>query len=957
MNRDVSRGDRLAEEIALPRTHLRFATLVALLFGLLLHGSAFAQTTSGSLKGEVVDQADQPMAGVSLTLTGENLIGGAQTQTTGEDGRFRFLGLPPGTYRLDVEKEGFKTIIRQNLGVSMGRSVSIRLVMEVPEVGETVTVEDRRPVVDTETTAQSITLNNDFLQNLPTGRSFQDVVQFLPGVSGGSNPNINGGTLQSNRYYLDGTNTTDPVTGTFSMNFNFDAIEDLEVITAGYDARYDQGLGGTINIVTKSGGNTFEGDFSGYLETTALQAKGGEYSPITNPAESIAGDIYASLGGPIVKDRFWFFLSYTFQHRTTYQAARADIGRDYGLFPIVPSKWNLHGIMLKLTAQPAPRHKLTLTFRSDPTNYSNYLQGSRTLPEGEGLWRQGGFSTVLEHQATLGGWGLLTSTINYQYSTIRRQPIQWAQCENRLSWGYCADEDKQQSALWGSVNGLDHGSMGFYDFDRRHQASAAVNFQGSVDRLLGSHTIYAGVNVQPMWTRRAFGYINNQAFLVEPQDLNQNGDLIEVEEVSDLDSYENVARFIIANDDNDNEFGLNTRVYLQDRWVPTRGLTVNLAASFMFSRLNNNRGDSVLNTTTFTWGPSIAWDPFRDGKTNISASFAQLVDPGLLSLSAILNDQSFNFEQYGWDAAQKNWSTTSAQAQTPANSIQHSDLVPARSNEIFVRAVREIARDMSAEVSFLYRNFKNSWEDDEVNLVWNEDGTNPVGFRNGQAGEVQRLRTPQDGRRNYYSFSLLVRKQLSDNLELFGSYTFSRLVTNVSGLSAASRLGTSNDFDNPTQRWVENGIAPFNPPHVLRLLVSYDKPNQWKVAENFSIGYALGGVLELASGNTLDRRRFNEWDRAYSNYIFRRGTQLRLPGYAQIDLRGSLALRPAGTQIDIIVQVFNLLNSQAVTSAASAAVDDDGEVVELGGELGPVFALPTSYQRGRTFEVGLRFRF
>ena len=73
--------------------------------------------------------------------------------------------------------------------------------------------------------------------------------------------------------------------------------------------------------------------------------------------------------------------------------------------------------------------------------------------------------------------------------------------------------------------------------------------------------------------------------------------------------------------------------------------------------------------------------------------------------------------------------------------------------------------------------------------------------------------------------------------------------------------------------------------------------------------------------------------------------------------RGSLALRPAGTQIDIIVQVFNLLNNQSVVGAATAAVDPDGEVVELSDERGPVFALPISYQRGRTFEVGLRFRF
>ncbi|MCO4771733.1 MAG: carboxypeptidase regulatory-like domain-containing protein [Deltaproteobacteria bacterium] len=940
----------------MPKTTFRLATLVTLLLGLLLPSTVLAQTTSGTIKGEIVDQSDEPMAEVKLTLTGDNLIGGAQTNVTGEDGRFRFLGLPPGEYRLDAEKEGFKTIIRTNLQVSMGRNVSVRLVMEVPEVGETVEVIDKRPVVDTEQTAQSITFNTEFLSNLPTGRSFQDVVQFLPGVTGGANPNINGGTLQSNSYYLDGTNTTDPVTGTFAMNFNFDAIEDLEVITAGYDARYNQGLGGTINIVTKSGGNTFEGDFSAYYRTTAFQARGGEYAPITDPGQSNSVQAYGSLGGPIIKDRFWFFASYQFTHRTSWAAPRADLGRDYGLFPQTPQRTNFHGMLIKLTAQPIARHKFTLTFRADPGGFQNSSQSASVVPEAEQLWRQGGFSTVLQHQATLGGWGLLTTTVNYQYSTIRVQPMLWKDCENRTTTGLCTDEDKQISARWGNINGLDHGSFGRYDLDRRHRFSAQMDFVANIDRLLGSHQLSAGASVEPIWTRRDFGYINNQVFLVEPQDLNGDGVLIDTTEVSDLNSYENVGRFVIANLKDGRESGITTRIYAQDRWVPTRGLTVNLGASFLISRLRNNAGDSVINTTAFTWGPSIAWDPMRDGKTNLSVSFAQIVDPGILTLSSFLNNQTFNAERFNWDAAQRKYDEQSARAQTPANNVQHSDIVPARSNEVFVRAQREIARDMSAEVNFIYRRFTNSWEDDEVNVIWNRDGTDSVGFRNGGNSEVQRLRTPQDGRRNYYAFSLLVRKQLSDNLELFGSYTFSRLVANTAGRGPSSRVGTSGDFDNPTQRYVENGIAGGDQPHVLRLLVSYDNPNVWKVAENFSIGYGLGATFELASGPPINRLKVNEFYGRYSNYVVRRGTSERLPATSNLDLRGSLGLSIAGTQIDVIVQVFNVLNSTETVAASQAALTSDDEVVEVAG-IGPAFALPIAFQAGRRFELGLRFHF
>ena len=347
----------------------------------------------------------------------------------------------------------------------------------------------------------------------------------------------------------------------------------------------------------------------------------------------------------------------------------------------------------------------------------------------------------------------------------------------------------------------------------------------------------------------------------------------------------------------------------------------------------------------------------RDGKTAIILSFAQLVDPGILSLSAFLNDQSFNFEQFNWDAGQKKWDESPTRAQTPANDIQHTDLVPARSNEILVRVQREIARDMSAEATFLYRRFTNSWEDDEVNLIWNEDGTDAVGFRNGANGQVYRLRTPQDGKRNYYAFTLLVRKQLSDNLELFGSYTFSRLVANTAGRSASDRLGISGDFDNPTQRYLEDGIAGFDQPHVLRLLVTYNNPNVWKVAENFSIGYAFGASFELASGLPTNRLKYNDYNQAYSNYVLRRGTAERLPATSELDLRASLALSIAGTQIDIVLQAFNLLNSTQVVAAAQQAIGPDDEVVELSGGRGPAYGLPIAYQSGRTFEVGLRFHF
>ena len=113
-------------------------------------------------------------------------------------------------------------------------------------------------MIDTESGNQGSVLTKEFLQRIPAGRSYQAAAQLAAGVTGGANPNIAGASSNENTYMVDGINITDPVTGTFSLNFNFDAIEQLQVLTSAYDPEYGQNLGGSINIVTDSGGNTLQ---------------------------------------------------------------------------------------------------------------------------------------------------------------------------------------------------------------------------------------------------------------------------------------------------------------------------------------------------------------------------------------------------------------------------------------------------------------------------------------------------------------------------------------------------------------------------------------------------------------------------------------------------------------------------------------------------------------------------
>ena len=124
--------------------------------------------------------------------------------------------------------------------------------------GEEMVIEDRNPVIDTESANRGSVLTREFLDRIPAGRSYQSAVQLTAGVSGGANPNVGGASSNENTYMLDGVNITDPVTGTFPLNFNFDSIEQLEVITDAFDPEYGVNLGGVINIVTQTGSNNFE---------------------------------------------------------------------------------------------------------------------------------------------------------------------------------------------------------------------------------------------------------------------------------------------------------------------------------------------------------------------------------------------------------------------------------------------------------------------------------------------------------------------------------------------------------------------------------------------------------------------------------------------------------------------------------------------------------------------------
>ena len=213
-----------------------------------------------------------------------------------------------------------------------------------------------RDMVNVESTSTSEVITKNFLERLPTGRSYQSAVGMAAGVTGqGGNKNISGGSTRENTYMLDGANITDPVTGAFSVNFNYDAIEQIEVMLDGFMPEYTS-AGTIVNIVSENGTNNLE------WESGAHHLQGRDLAHNTAAAQ---------VSGPIVRDKLW--------QLSSIEAHRAVLG---------DREWLGATGMTKITHQPMAEHRFTLTGQLDPwTVDSDLLQVSHMGGLGQGRWQ------------------------------------------------------------------------------------------------------------------------------------------------------------------------------------------------------------------------------------------------------------------------------------------------------------------------------------------------------------------------------------------------------------------------------------------------------------------------------------------------------------------------------------------------------------------------------------------
>ena len=459
---------------------MRSLRVFSLAILLLISTAALAQLTTGNLTGTAVDNQGASLPGVTVTL----MSSPPQVQVTNAEGEFRFFSLPPATYTIKAQLEGFGST-QQPVTVNLGRTTSTVITMS-PAIQEDITVTAEAPLLDTRSASIDTNLGAVAIETLPTGRNYSSIAQVVPGVASDANPGnkdqntitVYGSSGAENAYYVDGVNTTNLEYGFQGKELNFEFIREVNVKTGGYEAEFGRATGGIVNVITKSGGNELSGDVFGYRDSDSLQTDAKEVVDATL-AGFTRSDYGADVGGFIVHDKLWFFAAYDRVQNSIDnilpEGPRAgsietsDSARDLG--------------SAKLTYNAAAGQSLVFTFLQDPRIDTGAINDASHTLIGDPstyLGRQdfGGHDYALRYDGVIGSaWVLSAQAARHQESnsvgpsTSTGDTVQFRDAANKFyqTGGFGLIQDK--------------------NFDRHH-------YTGSAMRLLGNHELKGGIEYE-----------------------------------------------------------------------------------------------------------------------------------------------------------------------------------------------------------------------------------------------------------------------------------------------------------------------------------------------------------------------------------------------------------------------------------------------------------------------------
>lgn len=291
---------------------------------------ANAQTsTTGTIEGTVTDASGAVVPNVTVSVTSPNLIR-PQSATTDSEGRYRILNLPPGKYNVTVEAGGgFGRFERADVEVNLSRTSTVEIQLQPQGASEQVTITATTgDTIDPTNNTTGTNVSTQQFSNFPTQRTVQSLYSIAPTVSRSGlrdasgrdrDPSVGGASGPENNYILDGISVTDPAFGGSGANLPFEFVQEVEIKTGAFGAEYGKSTGGIFNVITKSGGNEFHGDIFAYGSSKGMVRETKNF-PFTGSAPNGFAEVDAGfdLGGPIIRDRLWFFGAINPQIRRNY---------------------------------------------------------------------------------------------------------------------------------------------------------------------------------------------------------------------------------------------------------------------------------------------------------------------------------------------------------------------------------------------------------------------------------------------------------------------------------------------------------------------------------------------------------------------------------------------------------------------------------------------------------------
>jgi hypothetical protein len=934
-----------------------------------LPGATLAQDQGGGIQGVVRDASKAVLPGVVVEARSPSMPGVA-TAVSDAQGVYRFPSLRPGAYGLVASLSGFTPVKLADVIVRLGTEFRIDIVMEVASLAETVQVTGETPVIDVRQNAAISTLTDETLDLLPAkGRNFTDFLTTQAGVQtlDGGNIGIDGASGLENHYIVDGLKTTAILSGQSAQPVRMDFVEEIQVKSSGYTAEHGASMGGVINIITKSGGDVFHGLVGTYFEDPNFRWNGRirqdtRFNPVDNRTPETFIDLSAKntkapeyefvgdIGGPILKQRYWFYLSNSTTHqpeersvifsrtpeagRQTFTRYDRTVRTGYTVTGGIMNNLRMRvtGIVdrhkerrtlpslepdgitsltnpatrFDLTGEDAPKNLATATFDYviTPRLFVNSKVG---YGQSNQFTREGAYLPELRHNFSRSNIGLEGVPSELQFpSGYLSTPLSNS---GRV-------REKLTRVAW-DLSGTYYGA-----WKGQHAIKAGFNSEWVSDDIFDGAT---APNINLFWNtsfatpdnravRGPFGYYS----------VTQNGSYGEV---------------------TGNNFG----VFVQDTWQPTGRLTINagirtereLIPSYIPANpdLTFGFGDKIAPRVGF------AWDIKGDARWKAYGSYGAFFDIMKLRIARfhfggeVRRTFFYSLDTANWPGVRCQSAGPSESAGCPGTYFGFSDervpvnaagesrldpnVKPSRTKEYVLGLDHELNKRTSVGIRYVHKPLDRLVED--VGLA----EITPTSFRFlyticnpgfGQCHDTMgRYQLPDgrdyplqpESRREYDAVELRLSRRVSAAFFVNGSYTWSYLRGNTTGLGnediAENTLPSlTSQYDTifmayDAQGNPQYGRLPNDRPHVFKMQGGYTLPWGTSIAVDYLIQSG-----ELESTTISQRSRYT--------FINNRADLGRVNPLSRTDLRLQHDFRLFGTQrINVAVDVRNLFDQMAVT--------------------------------------------